>query len=187
LQAAGVAVLELFPLPLIGCIVNGAGLGLATLDIVRLYGATPANFLDLGGNVTTTKGREGYRIVSNDPRVQGILVNVFGGIDHCDIIAEGVLQGVREYGLRVPMVIRLQGTLAAEGRAIVERENHPGILALDDLDEAAQAIVHAVQMCESFPPAKRRVVGTASMPDRRACPPLGVSAVRADASAETTK
>lgn len=128
----------------IGCMVNGAGLAMATMDIIKLYGASPANFLDVGGGATTEKVTAAFKIITSDPNVKGILVNIFGGIMRCDVIAEGVVQAVKEVGLEVPLVVRLEGTKVAEGKAII---NNSGlnVIAADDLDDAAQKIVKAVK------------------------------------------
>lgn len=128
----------------IGCMVNGAGLAMATMDIIKLYGASPANFLDVGGGATTEKVTAAFKIITSDPNVKGILVNIFGGIMRCDVIAEGVVQAVKDVGLKVPLVVRLEGTKVAEGKAII---NNSGlnVIAADDLDDAAQKIVKAVK------------------------------------------
>jgi len=128
----------------IGCMVNGAGLAMATMDIIKLYGATPANFLDVGGGATTKKVTAAFKIITSDPNVKGILVNIFGGIMRCDVIAEGVVAAVKEVGLQVPLVVRLEGTKVEEGKFII---NNSGldVIAADDLDDAAQKIVKAVK------------------------------------------
>ena len=128
----------------IGCMVNGAGLAMATMDIIKLYGAAPANFLDVGGGATTEKVTAAFKIITSDPNVKGILVNIFGGIMRCDVIAEGVVAAVKEVGLKVPLVVRLEGTKVEEGKAII---NNSGlnVIAADDLDDAAQKIVKAVK------------------------------------------
>ncbi len=128
----------------IGCMVNGAGLAMATMDIIKLYGAEPANFLDVGGGATTEKVTAAFKIITSDPNVKGILVNIFGGIMRCDVIAEGVVQAVQEVGLNVPLVVRLEGTKVKEGKDII---NNSGlnVIAADDLDDAAQKIVKAVK------------------------------------------
>ncbi len=128
----------------IGCMVNGAGLAMATMDIIKLYGATPANFLDVGGGATTEKVTAAFKIITSDPNVKGILVNIFGGIMRCDVIAQGVVQAVQEVGLQVPLVVRLEGTKVAEGKAIIN-ESDLNVIAADDLDDAAQKIVKAVK------------------------------------------
>ncbi|MDK3075847.1 ADP-forming succinate--CoA ligase subunit beta [Sedimentitalea sp. JM2-8] len=128
----------------IGCMVNGAGLAMATMDIIKLYGAAPANFLDVGGGATTEKVTAAFKIITSDPNVKGILVNIFGGIMRCDVIAEGVVQAVRDVGLKVPLVVRLEGTKVEEGKAIIN-ESGLNVIAADDLDDAAQKIVKAVK------------------------------------------
>ena len=127
----------------IGCMVNGAGLAMATMDIIKLYGAEPANFLDVGGGANKEKVTAAFKIITADPAVKGILVNIFGGIMRCDIIAEGVIAAVKEVGLQVPLVVRLEGTNVAEGKRILN-ESGLAITAADDLDDAAQKIVAAV-------------------------------------------
>ena len=103
----------------IGCMVNGAGLAMATMDIIKLYGAEPANFLDVGGGATTEKVTEAFKIITSDPNVKGILVNIFGGIMRCDVIAEGVVAAVKEVGPEVPLVVRLEGTNVEKGKEII--------------------------------------------------------------------
>ncbi|MCB9992461.1 MAG: ADP-forming succinate--CoA ligase subunit beta [Hyphomicrobiaceae bacterium] len=128
----------------IGCMVNGAGLAMATMDIIKLYGAEPANFLDVGGGATAEKVTAAFKIITADPNVKGILVNIFGGIMRCDVIAEGVLTAVREVGLKVPLVVRLEGTRVAEGKKMIA-ESGLNVIPADDLDDAAQKIVAAVK------------------------------------------
>ncbi|MFK7893686.1 MAG: ADP-forming succinate--CoA ligase subunit beta [Granulosicoccus sp.] len=128
----------------IGCMVNGAGLAMATMDIIKLYGAAPANFLDVGGGATTEKVTAAFKIITSDPNVKGILVNIFGGIMRCDVIAEGVVQAVKEVGLSVPLVVRLEGTKVEEGKQIIN-SSELNVIAADDLDDAAQKIVKAVK------------------------------------------
>jgi succinyl-CoA synthetase beta subunit len=127
----------------IGCMVNGAGLAMATMDIIKLYGASPANFLDVGGGATKDKVAAAFKIITADPKVKGILVNIFGGIMKCDVIAEGVIAAVKETGLAVPLVVRLEGTNVDLGRKIIEASRLDVIFA-EDLDDAAQKIVDAV-------------------------------------------
>jgi len=127
----------------IGCMVNGAGLAMATMDIIKLYGKAPANFLDVGGGASKEKVAAAFKIITADPKVQGILVNIFGGIMKCDVIAEGVVAAVREVGLRVPLVVRLEGTNVELGKAIIAKSNL-NVTSADDLDDAAQKIVNAV-------------------------------------------
>ena len=128
----------------IGCMVNGAGLAMATMDIIKLYGAEPANFLDVGGGATKEKVTEAFKIITADPQVKGILVNIFGGIMKCDVIAEGVIAAVRDVGLTVPLVVRLEGTNVALGKKIIT-ESGLNVIPADDLDDAAQKIVAAVK------------------------------------------
>lgn len=127
----------------IGCMVNGAGLAMATMDIIKLYGAEPANFLDVGGGASKEKVAAAFKIITADPKVKGILVNIFGGIMKCDIIAEGVVAAVKEVGLQVPLVVRLEGTNVELGKQIL-RDSKLNVIAADDLDDAAQKIVKAV-------------------------------------------
>ncbi|GIT86770.1 MULTISPECIES: ADP-forming succinate--CoA ligase subunit beta [Roseobacter] len=128
----------------IGCMVNGAGLAMATMDIIKLYGAEPANFLDVGGGATKEKVTEAFKIITSDPQVKGILVNIFGGIMRCDVIAEGVVAAVKEVGLKVPLVVRLEGTNVQQGKDII---NNSGldVIAADNLKDGAQKIVKAVK------------------------------------------
>jgi succinyl-CoA synthetase beta subunit len=128
----------------IGCMVNGAGLAMATMDIIKLYGAEPANFLDVGGGATKEKVAAAFKIITSDPKVKGILVNIFGGIMKCDIIAEGVVAAVKEVGLKVPLVVRLEGTNVDLGKRII-KDSGLNVLPADDLDDAAQKIVAAVK------------------------------------------
>jgi succinyl-CoA synthetase beta subunit len=128
----------------IGCMVNGAGLAMATMDIIKLYGETPANFLDVGGGATKEKVTAAFKIITSDHHVKGILVNIFGGIMRCDVIAEGVVAAVKEVGLQVPLVVRLEGTNVALGKEIIAKSNL-NVTSADDLDDAAQKIVKAVR------------------------------------------
>ena len=128
----------------IGCMVNGAGLAMATLDIIKLYGAEPANFLDVGGGASEEKVTAAFKIITADPNVKGILVNIFGGIMKCDVIARGVIGAVKAVGLQVPLVVRLEGTNVEEGKQII-RESGLNVIPADDLDDAAQKIVKAVK------------------------------------------
>ncbi len=128
----------------IGCMVNGAGLAMATMDIIKLYGAEPANFLDVGGGASKEKVTAAFKIITADPAVEGILVNIFGGIMRCDVIAEGVVAAVKEVGLQVPLVVRLEGTNVEKGKRIIN-ESGLNVIAADDLDDAAQKIVKAVK------------------------------------------
>ena len=126
----------------IGCMVNGAGLAMATMDIIQLRGGTPANFLDVGGNATTERVTEAFKIILSDASVKGILVNIFGGIMRCDIIAEGVVTAARTLGLDKPLVVRLEGTNVEEGKRIME-ESGLAIIPADNLADAADKIVAA--------------------------------------------
>ena len=128
----------------IGCMVNGAGLAMATMDIIKLYGAEPANFLDVGGGATKEKVTEAFKIITSDPQVKGILVNIFGGIMRCDVIAEGVVAAVKEVGLQVPLVVRLEGTNVEEGKKIIN-DSDVDVIAADDLKDGAEKIVKAVK------------------------------------------
>jgi succinyl-CoA synthetase beta subunit len=128
----------------IGCMVNGAGLAMATMDIIKLYGEAPANFLDVGGGASKDKVAAAFKIITADPKVKGVLVNIFGGIMRCDVIAEGVVAAVTEVGLRVPLVVRLEGTNVERGKDIIATSNL-NVTSADDLDDAAQKIVRAVR------------------------------------------
>jgi succinyl-CoA synthetase beta subunit len=127
----------------IGCMVNGAGLAMATMDIIKLYGESPANFLDVGGGASKEKVTAAFKIITADPKVKGILVNIFGGIMRCDVIAEGVVAAVKEVGLAVPLVVRLEGTNVELGKQIIDKSGL-NVISADDLDDAAQKIVKAV-------------------------------------------
>ncbi len=127
----------------IGCMVNGAGLAMATMDIIKLYGAEPANFLDVGGGASREKVTAAFKIITADPKVKGILVNIFGGIMRCDVVAEGIVAAVREVGLKVPLVVHLEGTNVEQGKKIVA-ESGLNVINADDLDDAAQKVVAAV-------------------------------------------
>ena len=128
----------------IGCMVNGAGLAMATMDIIKLYGEAPANFLDVGGGATRERVTAAFKIILSDPQVEGILVNIFGGIMRCDVIAEGVVAAAREVALHVPLVVRLEGTNVALGRDILAQSGLP-IIAADNLADAAEKVVGAVR------------------------------------------
>ncbi|HEY2179456.1 MAG TPA: ADP-forming succinate--CoA ligase subunit beta [Caulobacteraceae bacterium] len=128
----------------IGCMVNGAGLAMATMDIIKLYGAEPANFLDVGGGASKEKVTAAFKIITADPNVKGILVNIFGGIMRCDIIAEGVVAAVREVGLKVPLVVRLEGTNVELGKNILSNSGLD-VIAANDLADGAEKIVRAVK------------------------------------------
>jgi succinyl-CoA synthetase beta subunit len=128
----------------IGCMVNGAGLAMSTMDIIKLYGAEPANFLDVGGGASKENIVAAFKILTSDDNVKGILINIFGGIMKCDVIAQGTVDAVKEVGLEVPLVVRLEGTNVEKGKEII---NNSGlnVIAADDLDDAAQKIVAAVK------------------------------------------
>jgi len=128
----------------IGCMVNGAGLAMATMDIIKLYGAEPANFLDVGGGATKEKVIEAFKIITSDSNVKGILVNIFGGIMRCDVIAEGVVAAVKEVGLKVPLVVRLEGTNVEQGKKIINTSGLD-VIAADNLKDGAEKIVTAVK------------------------------------------
>ncbi|TVR97610.1 MAG: ADP-forming succinate--CoA ligase subunit beta [Rhodospirillales bacterium] len=128
----------------IGCMVNGAGLAMATMDIIKLYGGDPANFLDVGGGATKDRVTEAFKIILRDPNVEGILVNIFGGIMRCDVIAEGVVAAAREVSLNVPLVVRLEGTNVEIGKRILNESGLP-IVSADDLADAAEKVVQAVK------------------------------------------
>ena len=128
----------------IGCMVNGAGLAMATMDIIKLYGAEPANFLDVGGGATKEKVTEAFKIIMSDENVEGILVNIFGDIMRCDVIAEGVIAAALETKLAVPLVVRLAGTNVELGKQILS-DSGLAIIPADDLNDAAEKIVAAVK------------------------------------------
>jgi succinyl-CoA synthetase beta subunit len=128
----------------IGCMVNGAGLAMATMDIIKLYGAEPANFLDIGGGATKERVTAAFKIITADPKVKGILINIFGGIAKCDVIAEGVIAAVRDVGLKVPLVVRLEGTNVDLGKKII-KDSGLNVIPADDLNDAAKKIVKAVK------------------------------------------
>jgi succinyl-CoA synthetase beta subunit len=128
----------------IGCMVNGAGLAMATMDIIKLCGGEPANFLDVGGGATKERVTTAFKLILSDPNVEGILVNIFGGIMRCDVIAEGVVAAAREVSLDVPLVVRLEGTNVEQGRDILARSGLP-IVSGEDLADAAQKVVAAVK------------------------------------------
>jgi len=128
----------------IGCMVNGAGLAMATMDIIKLFGSEPANFLDVGGGATTEKVTAAFKIILNDPNVKGILVNIFGGIMRCDIIAEGVVTAAKELGVTVPLVVRLEGTNVEQGKEIMAKSGL-AIISADNLADAAEKVVAAVK------------------------------------------
>ena len=160
----------------IGCMVNGAGLAMATMDIIKLYGGEPANFLDVGGGATEEKVTAAFKIITADPNVKGILVNIFGGIMKCDIIAEGVIAAVKEVGLKVPLVVRLEGTNVELGKKII-RESGLNVIPADDLDDAAQKIVKAVKgRLTPWPkPSRRAVAAAESIASLRCLPANGTA------------
>ena len=128
----------------IGCMVNGAGLAMATMDIIKLHGEEPANFLDVGGGASKEKVAAGFKIILSDKNVKGILINIFGGIMRCDVLAKGVVEAVKEIKLKVPLVVRLAGTNYEEGKKILKNSNLK-ILSATDLNDAAEKIVEAVK------------------------------------------
>jgi len=130
----------------IGCLVNGAGLAMATMDIIKLHGAEPANFLDVGGSVTSEGAVEAFKIILSDPKVKGILVNIFGGIAKCDLIAEALVQAGKEVGFKIPVVVRLEGTNVERARQILAaaKKDIPALIPAIDLTDAAKKVVAAV-------------------------------------------
>ncbi|MGD2112408.1 MAG: succinate--CoA ligase subunit beta, partial [Gammaproteobacteria bacterium] len=128
----------------IACMVNGAGLAMATMDLIKLHGGAPANFLDVGGGATADKVAEAFKIILSDPQVEAILVNIFGGIVRCDLIAEGILQAIEEVQIRVPVVVRLEGTNAAAGLDLIEQSGL-AVETASDLAEAADRVVAAAR------------------------------------------
>jgi succinyl-CoA synthetase beta subunit len=128
----------------IGCMVNGAGLAMATMDIIKLYGGEPANFLDVGGGATKERVAQAFKIILSDPHVNGVLVNIFGGIMRCDTIADGIIAAARETNVAVPLVVRLEGTHVERGKTLL-RESGLAIIPADDLDDAAKKVVAAVK------------------------------------------
>ncbi|KAJ1678694.1 succinate--CoA ligase beta chain, partial [Spiromyces aspiralis] len=124
----------------IGCLVNGAGLAMSTMDIIKLYGGEPANFLDVGGSATTKQITEAFKIISSDEGVSAVLVNIFGGIMRCDVVAQGIIDAVKELGLKIPLVVRLQGTNVEAGKKLLQ-ESGIAIFPEDDLDKAADLVV----------------------------------------------
>jgi len=128
----------------IGCMVNGAGLAMATMDIIKLYGQEPANFLDVGGGASKEKVSEAFKIILSDKNVKGILVNIFGGIMRCDIIAEGVVAAAKEMNINVPLVVRLSGTNSEEGKKILDSSDLK-IISASDLSDAAEKIIKSIE------------------------------------------
>jgi len=127
----------------IGCMVNGAGLAMATMDIIKLHGGAPANFLDVGGNASESQVVEAFKILTADPQVKAILVNIFGGIMKCDVIASGIVNAARQVGVNVPLIVRLEGTNVEQGRKILS-ESGLTIIGASDLDDAAKKAVAAL-------------------------------------------
>jgi succinyl-CoA synthetase beta subunit len=128
----------------IGCMVNGAGLAMATMDIIKLYGEEPANFLDVGGGASKEKVSAAFKLILSDKSVKGILINIFGGIMRCDVLAQGVVDAAKEINLSVPLVVRLAGTNFKEGKEILDKSNLK-ILSASDLNDAAKKIVEAIK------------------------------------------
>ena len=132
----------------IGCMVNGAGLAMATMDIIKLFGGDPANFLDVGGGATAERVTAAFKIILSDKNVKGILVNIFGGIMKCDVIAEGVIAAAKEVNLSVPLVVRLEGTNVEKGKALMANSGLP-IISADDLEDAAKKVVAATEQAQA--------------------------------------
>ena len=128
----------------IGCMVNGAGLAMATMDIIKLYGKEPANFLDVGGGASKEKVAAAFKLILSDKNVKGILINIFGGIMRCDVLAQGVVDAAKEVNLSVPLVVRLAGTNYKEGKKILDKSGLK-ILSADDLNDAAKKVVEAIK------------------------------------------
>ena len=126
----------------IGCMVNGAGLAMATMDVIKMHGASPANFLDVGGGASKEKVHAAFKLILSDPSVEAVLINIFGGIMHCDVIAEGIVDAAKEVSLTVPMVVRLQGTNHEKGKKILA-DSGLAVISADDLDDAAEKVVKA--------------------------------------------
>ena len=124
----------------IGCMVNGAGLAMATMDIIKQFGQEPANFLDLGGTANKERAISGFKIIQSDPKVKSVLINIFGGIIHCDMIASGIVEAVKELNFQLPIVVRFQGTNASEGRDLINKSTL-GLISIDDFTEAAKKVV----------------------------------------------
>ena len=128
----------------IGCMVNGAGLAMATMDVIKLYGGNPANFLDVGGSATQERVKEAFKIILSDEKVEGVLVNIFGGIVRCDLIAEGIISAVSEVGVKVPVVVRLEGNNADLGSELLEKSGL-NLVPASNLTDAAKKIISAVE------------------------------------------
>ena len=124
----------------IGCMVNGAGLAMATMDIIKQFGQEPANFLDLGGTANQERAIKGFKIIQSDPNVKSVLINIFGGIIHCDMIANGIVSAIKELNFKSPIVVRFQGTNASQGKDIINK-SFSNLISIDDLTEAAQKVV----------------------------------------------
>ena len=124
----------------IGCMVNGAGLAMATMDIIKQFGQEPANFLDLGGTANKERAISGFKIIQSDPKVKSVLINIFGGIIHCDMIASGIIEAVKELNFKLPIVVRFQGTNASEGKDLINKSTL-GLISIDDFTEAAKKVV----------------------------------------------
>jgi succinyl-CoA synthetase beta subunit len=124
----------------IGCMVNGAGLAMATMDIIKQFGQEPANFLDLGGTANKDRAIKGFKIIQSDPNVKSVLINIFGGIIHCDMIASGIIEAAKELNFKLPIVVRFQGTNASEGKDLINRSTL-GLISIDDFTEAAKKVV----------------------------------------------
>merc|ERR1712180_464958 len=131
----------------IGCMVNGAGLAMATMDIIKLHGGSPANFLDVGGGATATQVKEAFKIITSDPKVNAIMVNIFGGIMRCDVISEGIIAAAQELKLSTPIVVRLQGTMVDEAKVLIAASGMK-ILPVSDLEEAARLVCKLSKIVE---------------------------------------
>ena len=124
----------------IGCMVNGAGLAMATMDLIKLFGKEPANFLDLGGTANKERAIKGFKIIQSDPKVKSVFINIFGGIIHCDMIASGIIEAVKELKFKLPIVVRFQGTNSKEGRECINNSKL-GMISIEDFTEAAKKVV----------------------------------------------
>ena len=131
----------------IGCLVNGAGLAMATMDIIKLHGGSPANFLDVGGGATSNQVREAFKIIQSDPKVNAILVNIFGGIMRCDVIAQGILEAAATLNISIPLVVRLQGTKVKEAKALIA-DSGMRVITVDNLEAAAEKVVKMAKIVE---------------------------------------
>ena len=128
----------------IGCMVNGAGLAMATMDIIKQFGEEPANFLDLGGTANKERAIKGFKIIQSDPNVRSVLINIFGGIIHSDMIANGIVEAIKELDFKLPIVVRFQGTNASQGRDIINQSSS-NVISIDDLTQAAKKAVELAQ------------------------------------------